>query len=162
MRARNQLLSAAATLLIVGTVACAHTDYFTGTTILRSEENQKIIETVEQYRRRLLEHNIDGLLVLASPTYFEDSGTPRSDDDYGYEGSEAGADQQAEVGQVAALRDRVPQHPRDAETAPRSKCSSTARSSSRPRLGDRYRRVNDYHRFILEHENEQWKFVGGM
>src|SRR6188474_2238212 len=86
MRARNQLLSAAAMLLMVGTGACAHTDYFPGTTILRSEENIKIIETVEQYRRRMLEHNVDGLLVLASQTYFEDSGTPRSDDDYGYEG----------------------------------------------------------------------------
>ena len=51
-----------------------------------NEDNPKIIETVEQYRRRLLEHNVDGLLVLASQTYFEDSGTPRSDDDYGYDG----------------------------------------------------------------------------
>ena len=67
---------------------CAHTDYFPGTTILRNEDNIKIIETVEQYRRRMLEHNVDGLLVLASQSYFEDSGTPRSDDDYGYEGLE--------------------------------------------------------------------------
>ena len=28
--------------------------------------------------------------------------------------------------------------------------------------GDRYRRVNDYHRFVLERENDQWKFVRGM
>ena len=28
--------------------------------------------------------------------------------------------------------------------------------------GDRYRRVNDYHRFVLEHENDRWKFVRGM
>ena len=34
----------------------------------------------------MLEHNVEGLLVLASQSYFEDSGTPRSDDDYGYEG----------------------------------------------------------------------------
>ena len=41
---------------------------------------------MEQYRKRLLERNVEGLLVLASDKYFEDSGTPRSDDDYGYEG----------------------------------------------------------------------------
>ena len=29
-------------------------------------------------------------------------------------------------------------------------------------FGDRYRRVNDYHHFVLEHENDQWKFVRGM
>ena len=73
-------------LLFGGAGACAHTDYFPGTTILRNEDNIKIIETVEQYRRRMLEHNVEGLLVLASQTYFEDSGTPRSDDDYGFEG----------------------------------------------------------------------------
>ena len=52
----------------------------------QTEENKQIIETVEQYRRRMLEHNVEGLLVLASESYFEDSGTPRSDDDYGYDG----------------------------------------------------------------------------
>ena len=29
-------------------------------------------------------------------------------------------------------------------------------------LGDRYRRVNDYHRFVLEPQGESWKFVSGM
>ena len=42
-----------------------------------------------------MERNVDGLLVLASPRYFEDSGTPRSDDDYGYDGLERGADEAA-------------------------------------------------------------------
>jgi len=49
--------------------ACAHPDYFAGTTIQRSEQNRKLIETVEQYRRRLLARNVDGLLVLASDRY---------------------------------------------------------------------------------------------
>jgi hypothetical protein len=81
MRVRIEFLAAVAALLFGGAGACAHTDYFPGTTITRNEENIKIIETVEQYRRRMLEHNVDGLLVLASQAYFEDSGTPRSDDD---------------------------------------------------------------------------------
>ncbi|HTA20724.1 MAG TPA: hypothetical protein VK989_15630, partial [Polyangia bacterium] len=55
-----------------GAAGCAHEDYFAGTTIIRSEQNRKIIEVVEQYRHRLLEHNVDGLLVLASDKYFED------------------------------------------------------------------------------------------
>jgi hypothetical protein len=50
MSARDRFLATAATLLVVatGAGACAHTDYFPGTTILRNEENIKIIETVEQ------------------------------------------------------------------------------------------------------------------
>src|SRR3954470_24288955 len=73
-------------LAIGGAAGCAHEDYFPGTQIPRTEQNRKIVEIVEQYRRRLLERNIEGLLVLASNKYFEDSGTPRSDDDYGYDG----------------------------------------------------------------------------
>ena len=66
--------------------ACAHPNFFPGTTILRSEENQKIIQTVDLYRERLTSRNVDGLILLASERYREDSGTPRSDDDYGYQG----------------------------------------------------------------------------
>jgi Txe/YoeB family toxin of Txe-Axe toxin-antitoxin module len=28
--------------------------------------------------------------------------------------------------------------------------------------GDRYRRVNDYHRFVLEQKGDEWKFLSGM
>ena len=161
MRARNQLLAAAATLLIVGTSSCAHTDYFAGTTILRNEENIKIIETVEQYRRRMLEHNIDGLLVLASQTYFEDSGTPRSDDDYGYEGLKQVLTSKLKL--VKSLRYEIEYrnitvrgNRADVEVFLDGSFELAAEA------GDRYRRLNDYHQFTLERENEQWKFVRGM
>jgi hypothetical protein len=161
MRARNQLLAAAATLLIVGAVGCAHTDYFAGTKILRNEENIKIIETVEQYRRRMLEHNIDGLLVLASQTYFEDSGTPRSDDDYGYEGLKQVLSSKLKL--VKSLRYEIEYrnitvrgNRADVEVFLDGSFELAAEA------GDRYRRLNDYHQFTLERENEQWKFVRGM
>src|SRR5688572_3736556 len=73
-----------ALLLALG--ACAHREYFPGTTVVKSEVNERILKTVEEYRTRLLEKNIEGLLLLASDKYFEDSGTPRADDDYGYDG----------------------------------------------------------------------------
>src|SRR5665213_1268176 len=80
-------VAAALVLWVLGAaVGCAHHEYFPGTTILRSDENRKIIQTVEEYRQRLLTRNTVGLLALASQKYFEDSGTPRSDDDYGYDG----------------------------------------------------------------------------
>jgi hypothetical protein len=28
--------------------------------------------------------------------------------------------------------------------------------------GDRYRRVNDFHKFVLEENDEKWKFLSGM
>ena len=153
----------AATLLVVatGAGACAHTDYFPGTTILRSEDNLKIIETVEQYRRRMLEHNVDGLLVLASQTYFEDSGTPRSDDDYGYEGLKQVLSTKLKL--VKSLRYEIEYrnitvrgNRADVEVFLDGSFELAAEA------GDRYRRLNDYHQFTLEREGESWKFVRGM
>jgi hypothetical protein len=162
MRLPNQILASIAVLLpLAGGGACAHADYFPGTTIPRNEENIKIIETVEQYRRRMLEHNVDGLLVLASQRYFEDSGTPRSDDDYGFEGLRQVLTTKLKL--VKSLRYGIEYRAinvrgdqAEVEVFLDGAFELAAES------GDRYRRVNDYHRFRLEHENDQWKFVGGM
>lgn len=148
-------------LLSVGAGACAHTDYFPGTTILRTEDNVKIVETLEQYRRRLLEHNVDGLLVLASQTYFEDSGTPRSDDDYGYEGLKQVLGNKLKL--VKSLRYEI-EYRNITVKGNRAEVEVFLDGSFElaAEAGDRYRRVNDYHRFVLERENDQWKFVRGM
>ena len=140
---------------------CAHTDYFPGTTILRNEDNIKIIETVEQYRRRMLEHNVEGLLVLASQTYFEDSGTPRSDDDYGFEGLKQVLTTKLKM--VKSLRYEI-EYRNISVNGKQAEVEVFLDGSFElaAEAGDRYRRVNDYHRFVLEHENDQWKFVRGM
>ena len=90
----------------LGATGCATVDYFPGTQIPRTEENRKIVETVssEQYRARLLQRNVEGLLVLASDKYFEDSGTPRSDDDYGYEGLKQRAGRTEQLKRVKSMR----------------------------------------------------------
>ena len=146
----------------LGMVAgCAHQEYFPNSTVPKTEENIKIIETVEQYRRRMLEHNVDGLLVLASSTYFEDSGTPRSDDDYGYEGLKQVLSSKLKL--VKSLRYEIEYrnitvrgNRADVEVFLDGSFELAAEA------GDRYRRLNDYHQFVLERENEQWKFVRGM
>jgi len=162
MRFRLGFLASLALLLpLAGAVSCAHTDYFPGTTILRNEENVKIIETVEKYRRRLLEHNVDGLLVLASQRYFEDSGTPRSDDDYGYEGLRQVLETKLKL--VKSLRYEIEYRniTVKGDTA-EVEVFLDGSFELAADFGDRYRRVNDYHNFVLEHENDQWKFVRGM
>ena len=155
------LLSALALSIAGGAVGCGHPDYFPGTTIPRTEQNRKIVETVEQYRRRLLERNIEGLLVLASDKYFEDSGTPRSDDDYGYDGLRGVLTDQLKC--VKSMRYEIEyrnirMNGNQAEVEVFLDGSFELGST----LGDRYRRVNDYHRFLLERQGESWKFLAGM
>jgi hypothetical protein len=146
----------------MGLASCAHQDFFPGTTIVRSEENRRIIEVIEQYRRRLIERNVAGLLALASPRYFEDSGTPRSDDDYGYEG----------LKQVLTTKlQRIKSLRYDIEYRSIRRTGSAAEVEvfidgsfelASAESGDRYRRVNDYHRFVLDQENDKWKLISGM
>jgi hypothetical protein len=143
---------------------CAHQEYFAGTSIPRTEENRKIIETVEQYRQRLLARNVEGLLVLASDKYFEDSGTPRSDDDYGYDGLKQVLSNQLK--RVKSMRYEIEYRnikvtgsdPRRAEVEVFLDGSFELAAEA----GDRYRRVNDYHHFVLEQKGDEWKFLSGM
>jgi hypothetical protein len=141
---------------------CAHHEYFPGTTIIRTQENRKIIETVEKYRERLLTRNTVGLLALASPRYFEDSGTPRSDDDYGYEGLRRVLETRLQ--RVKSLRYQIEYRNirvsgKEAEVEVFLDGSFELAAADE---GDRYRRVNDYHRFLLEKQGDEWKFVAGM
>lgn len=156
---RLGLLVALGGVLLGG--ACAHPDYFAGTTILRSEQNRKIIETVEQYRQRLLARNVDGLLVLASDRYFEDSGTPRSDDDYGYDGLRQVLTN--ELKRVKSMRYEI-EYRNIKVTGTRAEVEVFLDGSFElaADAGDRYRRVNDYHRFVLEEKGDEWKFLSGM
>ena len=148
-------------LLVAMGAGCAHEEYFSGTTIVRSEENRKIIETVEQYRHRLLEHNIEGLLVLASDKYFEDSGTPRSDDDYGYDGLKVVLANQLK--RVKSMRYEI-EYRHIKVTGKRAEVEVFLDGSFELQAdaGDRYRRVDDYHRFVLEQKGDEWKFLSGM
>jgi hypothetical protein len=141
--------------------ACAHPNFFPGTTILHTEENQKIVDTVDLYRKRLTERNVEGLLIMASTKYREDSGTPRSDDDYGYEGLrqvlKSRLTRLKSIWYEIEMRD-IQVHGALAEVDVFLNGSFEMAASG----GDRYRRVNDYHRFVLERDGEQWKFVSGM
>jgi len=144
---------------------CAHKEYFPGTTIVRNEDNRKIIETVEQYRRRLMEHNVEGLLVLASPKYFEDSGTPRSDDDYGYDGLKQVLANQLK--RVKSMRYEIEYRTIKVTGSDQSKKAEVevfldGSFELAADAGDRYRRVNDYHHFVLEQKGDEWKFLSGM
>jgi hypothetical protein len=162
MKSARGILLASMIGLLAG-AACAHEDFFPGTTIIRSEQNRKIVETVENYRKRLLQHNVEGLLVLASDKYFEDSGTPRSDDDYGYEGLRSVLENQLK--RVKSMRYEI-EYRTIKVTGKRAEVEVFLDGSFElaADAGDRYRRVNDYHRFVLEHvdDTDEWKFLSGM
>jgi len=162
MKKRFAILLVAAAAVAGVVAGCAHEEFFPGSTILKTEDNQKIIETVETYRRRLIERNVEGLLILASEKYFEDSGTPRSDDDYGYDGLKQVITHR--LSRVKSLRYNIEYRAikHDGNRAEVEVFLDGSFELAAPEAGDRYRRVNDYHHFMLEHIDDKWKFLSGM
>lgn len=140
---------------------CGHVLTFPGTSIAATDENRAILETMENYRQRLVQKNVNGILVLASPRYFEDSGTPRADDDYGVDGLRKVLE--SKLARVKTMRYEI-EYRKLSVTGNRAELEAYLNGSFEleSRSGDRYRRVSDFHRFVLEHEGEHWKFLSGM
>lgn len=72
-------------LAVVSALGCA-TGKIPNTDVADTSFNRGLIAVCENYRHAVEEKDARTLLSLASPRYFEDGGTPRGDDDYGYEG----------------------------------------------------------------------------
>jgi hypothetical protein len=155
-------LGLAVALAVGGAAGCAHQEYFPNSTVPKTEENTQIINMIEQYRTRLIERNVEGLLILASEKYFEDSGTPRSDDDYGYGGLKEILTKK--LSRVKSLRYDI-EYRGIKHDGNRAEVEVFLDGSFEleSQAGDRYRRVNDYHRFVVERVGDgKWKFISGM
>ena len=164
MKTAKRLLLGLA-LSVVG-LACGHGRYLPGTTIPATEVNKEIVDTIEEYRARLTEKNVDGLLLLASEKYFEDGGTPQPNDDYGYAGlaNILGGRLQ----RVESIRYDIQYKFIKVGADGRAEVEAflSGAFELQGETGERYRRVNDFHRFVLERATNggtsKWKFLSGM
>src|SRR5512142_662714 len=67
--------------------ACgAHAQYIGGTKIPDNDVNKSVLNAVEAYRSAVEKGDAQSLVLMASPKYSEDSGTPTIVDDYGFDG----------------------------------------------------------------------------
>lgn len=142
--------------------ACAHANYLPGTTVPDTADNRAILETVERYRDGMLRKDVEGLVLLASDKYFEDGGTPRPEDDYGYEGLKKVLI--SRLARVRTLRYDI-QYRNVNIFGDRAEVYAFLDGSFElvGEGGDAYRRKSDYHRFVLERASgEKWRFVSGM
>jgi hypothetical protein len=155
-------LGALAFVLAVAVAGCGHTRMLPGTNIPANEENLAVIETIEQYRAFLIEKNIDGVLLLASNKYFEDGGTPQANDDYGYDGLRQVLT--GRLGRVQSLRYDI-EYQKITMNGDRAEVEAYLNGAFelQSETGERYRRVNDRHRFVLERtNNNKWRFLSGL
>jgi hypothetical protein len=152
--------------LCLTAVGCGHQPYLPGTTIPATEANREIVDTIEEYRMRLLDRNVEGLLLLASQKYFEDGGTPQPNDDYGYAGLANILTNR--LGRVESIRYDIQYKSIHMNSEGRAEVEAflSGAFELQGETGERYRRVSDFHRFVLERANDggtsKWKFLSGM
>ena len=161
--AKRLLLGLAASVAVLG---CSHARYLPGTTIPANEVNREIVDTIEEYRSRLMEKNVDGLLLLASEKYFEDGGTPQPNDDYGYAGLATILG--GRLQRVESIRYDIQYKTIKVNSDGRAEVEAflSGAFELQGETGERYRRVNDFHKFVLERStvggSQKWKFLSGM
>jgi hypothetical protein len=150
-------------LVLLAAVGCAHGELIQGTNIPDTEDNRAIVKTIEDYRLSVVNRDIDRLLMLASERYSEDSGTPRADDDYHYDGLKVVLT--TRLSRVKSIRYDIDYRtirkraPNEVEVEVHINASFELVSES----GDRYRNLDDLHHFILERNTkDRWKFLSGM
>lgn len=67
-------------------VSACTTGNLPNTTIADTEETRAVFDRVQQYRAAMEARDVDGVISMVSPRYYENSGTTDSDrDDYGFQ-----------------------------------------------------------------------------
>ena len=77
---RSHIARTFAVVAALASAACSKT-YIPNTDVEDSGDNRKVITFCETYRHALEEKNVGLLVKLMSPSYFEDGGNTRNDDD---------------------------------------------------------------------------------
>jgi hypothetical protein len=160
-----------ALLLIVaaGLVGCAtKTNYIAGTQIKPTDENQRVIARVEEYRSAVEEKDAAGLLLMASRQYWEDSGTPSGEDDYGFAGLKEmlGSRFQMVDSIRYSMRYMRIRYMQESSSDPRRAFVDVIVDASftvpDARGGTRRADKRDQNQFVLEWTGEKWMFLSGM
>lgn len=85
-RAIRSLLCAVALLVPSGVMFGCTTHYIPNTDVEDTEENRKLVNFAERYRRAVEQKDLVTLLKCASPKYYEDGGNVDASDDIDYAG----------------------------------------------------------------------------
>jgi hypothetical protein len=163
---RYQFLSAPFLLgpflaLALAPAGCASVITIPGTTVADTKVNREIINVCERYRQALEQRDAATLLTLAHPQYYEDSGTPKADDDYGYDGLKEVLSRR--LATVKALRYNIEYRKVEIATKrARVDIRYDASFQLMTEMGERWERKQRDKRIELESDGQRWLIIAGM
>ncbi len=79
-----RLIGCSTLLCVILSTGCAH-KVIPNTDVRDSQENREILDFMERYRKAVEAIDVEKLLSLASPDYYDDNGTPNGEDDVDYQ-----------------------------------------------------------------------------
>ena len=148
-------------VLVLWTGGCATMNLIPGTKVPDTKANREILDICERYRHAMEERDATTLLALAHPNYYEDSGTPKGDDDYGYDGLKDVLSRR-----LSALKTvrynieyrKVAIEGHHAQVDIRYDASFQIATE----MGDRWERKQNDKRLELENDGKRWLIIAGM
>jgi hypothetical protein len=157
----NRVSMALLAALVMSGGGCATVNLIPGTKVSDSKINREILDICEKYRHALEDRDSATLLTLAHPNYYEDSGTPKGDDDYGYDGLK-----EVLAKRLAALKTvrynieyrKVDVEGHHAKVDIRYDASFQLATE----MGDRWERKQNDKRIELENDGKRWLIIAGM
>jgi hypothetical protein len=147
--------------LVLALAGCATVNLIPGTKVPDNRANRELLDVLERYRHAMEDRDATTLLALAHPNYYEDSGTPLANDDYGYEGL-----RDVLARRLSALRTlrynieyrRVSITGHHAQVDIRYDASFQLATE----MGDRWERKQNDKRIELENDGRRWLIIAGM
>jgi len=141
--------------------ACAPLLTIPGTKVADTKLNRELLELCEKYRHALEDRDAATLLSLAHPQYFEDSGTPKGDDDYGYDGLKDVLAKR--LSSVKTMRYNIEYRKIEIEgTRAHVDIRYDASFQIATEMGDRWERKQNDKRIELEYDGKRWLIISGM
>jgi hypothetical protein len=148
-------------LSVLSVGGCATYAVIPGTTVRDTKQNRELVEICEKYRRSMEERDAATLLALAHPNYYEDSGTPKGDDDYGYQGLRDVLARR--LAQLRTLRYNIEYRKVEVEgNHANIDIRYDASFQLATEMGDRWERKQNDKRLELENDGKRWLFIRGM
>ncbi len=141
--------------------ACAIINTIPGTKVPDTRMNREILDVCERYRHALEDKDAATLLTLAHPNYYEDSGTPSGNDDYGYDGLKDVLSKRLSTLKTVRYNIEyraVSQQGHHASVEIRYDASFQMATE----MGDRWERKQNDKRIELENDGKRWLIIGGM
>jgi len=148
-------------LALLAPLGCA-SSFIPNTSVEDTSENRKVIGFCEKYRRAVEDRDVEALVGMASPRYFETGGNAKSSDDIDYNGLREYLTSRFK--QTKAIRYEIKYH-RVAEAEGGQIhvfFTYTASFQVPTSTGDEWHRAVRDNRLVLVREADSFRILGGM